>query len=283
MVVTDYDADRARFVVDSIPHEGRYIARRIDASSAAAITEAAPRVRRRPGHERGRPAVRDADLRRRAGRERQLHGHGDEPVAAQCRKAHSSSRASSSATSNLPRQPSGSSAGGWRWSAWAWIPVCRTSSPPRLRSNLFDADGVDEVHIRDGGDLAIPGFAFAPVFSIWTTIEECLNPPIVWNDGEWQHHRAVQRGRDVPLSRGHRRGRVRERRARGGAARAALAEVAARHLQVRAGQRTSSRSCARSTRSAWTAPTRSGQGSRGRRRVMFSPRSRPIRPSWAIG
>jgi saccharopine dehydrogenase-like NADP-dependent oxidoreductase len=44
---------------------------------------------------------------------------------------------------------------------------------------------VDEVHVRDGGDLAIPGFAFAPVFSIWTTIEECLNPPLVWEDGQW--------------------------------------------------------------------------------------------------
>ena len=36
-------------------------------------------------------------------------------------------------------------------------------------SHLFDE--VDEVHVRDGGDLRIPGFAFAPVFSIWTTIE----------------------------------------------------------------------------------------------------------------
>jgi len=49
--------------------------------------------------------------------------------------------------------------------------------------HLFDT--VDEVHIRDGGDLAIPGFAFAPVFSIWTTIEECLNPPVIWADGDW--------------------------------------------------------------------------------------------------
>jgi saccharopine dehydrogenase (NAD+, L-lysine-forming) len=48
-----------------------------------------------------------------------------------------------------------------------------------------DFDEVHEVHIRDGGDLEIPGFAFAPVFSIWTTIEECLNPPIVWEDGAW--------------------------------------------------------------------------------------------------
>ena len=53
------------------------------------------------------------------------------------------------------------------------------SSPRTRAKHLFD-DGVDEVHVRDGGDLEIPGFAFAPVFTIWTTIEECLNPPIVW-------------------------------------------------------------------------------------------------------
>jgi len=50
--------------------------------------------------------------------------------------------------------------------------------------NLFDE--IDEVHVRDGGDLAIPGYAFAPVFSIWTTIEECLNPPVLWHDGDWR-------------------------------------------------------------------------------------------------
>ena len=50
--------------------------------------------------------------------------------------------------------------------------------------HLFDE--IHEVHVRDGGDLAIPGYAFAPVFSIWTTIEECLNPPVVWADGAWQ-------------------------------------------------------------------------------------------------
>ena len=46
-------------------------------------------------------------------------------------------------------------------------------------------DEVHEVHVRDGGDLEIPGYAFAPVFSIWTTIEECLNPPVVWEEGAW--------------------------------------------------------------------------------------------------
>jgi saccharopine dehydrogenase-like NADP-dependent oxidoreductase len=43
---------------------------------------------------------------------------------------------------------------------------------------LFDS--IDEVHVRDGGDLTIEGHDFAPVFSIWTTIEECLNPPLIW-------------------------------------------------------------------------------------------------------
>jgi saccharopine dehydrogenase-like NADP-dependent oxidoreductase len=39
---------------------------------------------------------------------------------------------------------------------------------------------VDEVGVRDGADLVVEGYDFAPTFSIWTTIEECLNPPLIW-------------------------------------------------------------------------------------------------------
>jgi saccharopine dehydrogenase-like NADP-dependent oxidoreductase len=39
---------------------------------------------------------------------------------------------------------------------------------------------VDEVGVRDGADLVVDGYDFAPTFSIWTTIEECLNPPLIW-------------------------------------------------------------------------------------------------------
>ena len=39
---------------------------------------------------------------------------------------------------------------------------------------------IDEVGIRDGANLTVEGYDFAPTFSIWTTIEECLNPPVVW-------------------------------------------------------------------------------------------------------
>src|SRR3954451_12344580 len=39
---------------------------------------------------------------------------------------------------------------------------------------------IDELGVRDGADLSVRGHDFAPSFSIWTTIEECLNPPVVW-------------------------------------------------------------------------------------------------------
>ncbi len=39
---------------------------------------------------------------------------------------------------------------------------------------------IDEVGVRDGANLVVDGYDFAPTFSIWTTIEECLNPPVIW-------------------------------------------------------------------------------------------------------
>lgn len=46
---------------------------------------------------------------------------------------------------------------------------------------LFDE--IDEIGVRDGANLTVRGYAFAPTFSIWTTIEECLNPPVIWEKG----------------------------------------------------------------------------------------------------
>jgi saccharopine dehydrogenase (NAD+, L-lysine forming) len=42
---------------------------------------------------------------------------------------------------------------------------------------------ISEVGVRDGANLAVAGYDFAPTFSIWTTIEECLNPPVIWESG----------------------------------------------------------------------------------------------------
>ncbi|MFN4848379.1 MAG: saccharopine dehydrogenase C-terminal domain-containing protein [Rhodoluna sp.] len=43
---------------------------------------------------------------------------------------------------------------------------------------------IDEVSVKDGGNLEVRNeqgeVVFAPSFSIWTTIEECLNPPTIY-------------------------------------------------------------------------------------------------------
>ena len=50
--------------------------------------------------------------------------------------------------------------------------------------HLFDE--IDEIGVRDGANLQVRGHAFTPTFSIWTTIEECLNPPVIWEkDKGW--------------------------------------------------------------------------------------------------
>jgi saccharopine dehydrogenase-like NADP-dependent oxidoreductase len=42
---------------------------------------------------------------------------------------------------------------------------------------------IDEIGVRDGANLEVEGYEFAPSFSIWTTIEECLNPPVIYEKG----------------------------------------------------------------------------------------------------
>jgi saccharopine dehydrogenase-like NADP-dependent oxidoreductase len=49
---------------------------------------------------------------------------------------------------------------------------------------------IDEIGVRDGANLVVTDDEgkeiFAPSFSIWTTIEECLNPPLIWEkDRGW--------------------------------------------------------------------------------------------------
>ncbi|CAN5563235.1 saccharopine dehydrogenase NADP-binding domain-containing protein [soil metagenome] len=39
---------------------------------------------------------------------------------------------------------------------------------------------IHEIGVRDGADMTVRGYDFAPTFSIWTVIEECLNPPVIW-------------------------------------------------------------------------------------------------------
>ena len=82
------------------------------------------------------------------------------------------------------------------WESAGRLALCGIGVEPGL-SDVFAryaADhlfsDIDELGVRDGANLSVRGDdggeAFAPSFSIWTTIEECLNPPVVWErDRGW--------------------------------------------------------------------------------------------------
>jgi saccharopine dehydrogenase-like NADP-dependent oxidoreductase len=72
------------------------------------------------------------------------------------------------------------------WEAAGRLALCGIGVEPGLSDvfaryaadHLFSE--IDELGVRDGANLTVEGYDFAPSFSIWTTIEECLNPPVVW-------------------------------------------------------------------------------------------------------
>jgi saccharopine dehydrogenase-like NADP-dependent oxidoreductase len=72
------------------------------------------------------------------------------------------------------------------WSERGLLALCGIGVEPGLADvfaryaadHLFSS--IEEIGIRDGANLLVAGYDFAPSFSIWTTIEECLNPPVIW-------------------------------------------------------------------------------------------------------
>jgi saccharopine dehydrogenase-like NADP-dependent oxidoreductase len=79
-----------------------------------------------------------------------------------------------------------------QWTSAGRLALCGMGVEPGLADvfaryaadHLFSE--IDEIGIRDGANLVVDGYDFAPSFSIWTTIEECLNPPLIWEkDRGW--------------------------------------------------------------------------------------------------
>ncbi|HWS58803.1 MAG TPA: saccharopine dehydrogenase C-terminal domain-containing protein [Actinotalea sp.] len=77
-----------------------------------------------------------------------------------------------------------------QWSAAGRLALVGMGVEPGL-SDVFARYAADhlfsritELGTRDGANLVVRGDdgepIFAPSFSIWTTIEECLNPPVIW-------------------------------------------------------------------------------------------------------
>lgn len=61
--------------------------------------------------------------------------------------------------------------------------------------NLFDR--IDEIAVRDGSNLQIEGYEFAPSFSIWSVLEECTNPPVFWEKGPGWYTTELMSGTEI--------------------------------------------------------------------------------------
>jgi len=175
LVLADYDTERATALAASLNSGDRFPIERVDARDQGQIVELARRHR--------------SDLVMNAVDPRFLMPIFEAALEA---KVHYIDMAMSLSKQGGPKLGDEQFARAGAWEASGRLALVGMGMDPGL-SDVFAAhaakhlfDEIHEVHIRDGGDLAIPGYSFAPVFSTWTTIEECLNPPVVWSDGAWQ-------------------------------------------------------------------------------------------------
>ena len=141
---------------------------------------------------------------------------------------------------------------------------------------------IDEIGVRDGADLVVDGYDFAPTFSIWTTIEECLNPPVIYErERGWFTTPPFSEPEIFTFPAGIGAAQVRQRRARRGDPDPALDRRRAGDVQVRTRRRVHQRA-----QDAAEARPRVDRSGRGARRAGVAPRRRrrrrsPTRPSSA--
>ena len=93
---------------------------------------------------------------------------------------------------DMAMSDSGENMGSYQWKrAQKWekkglLAILGTGMDPGV-SDIFAKyaalelfDEIDEIGIRDGAALEVSGYEFAPSFSILDAIEECTDPPLVW-------------------------------------------------------------------------------------------------------
>jgi saccharopine dehydrogenase (NAD+, L-lysine-forming) len=175
-VVADYDESRARRAVEALGDD-RFVAAQVDASSAESVTALC--------HEHEITHVMNAVD------PRFVMPIFDGAFAAgvdYLDMAMSLSRPHPSA----PYEQTGVKLGDEQfekarlWEGAGRLALCGMGVEPGLSDvfaryaadHLFSE--IDELGTRDGANLTVDGYDFAPSFSIWTTIEECLNPPVIW-------------------------------------------------------------------------------------------------------
>ncbi|WGP08212.1 saccharopine dehydrogenase C-terminal domain-containing protein [Streptomyces sp. SH5] len=184
MVVTDYDLSRAEAAVAALGgDEGRFTALRVDASDGAAVAALIAEQR--------------CDILVNATDPRFVLSLFDAALAAGVDYLDMA-MSLSSPHPERPNEECGVKLGDGQFErAGAWeeagrLALVGVGVEPGL-SDVFARyaaeelfDEIEEIGVRDGANLTVEGYDFAPSFSIWTTIEECLNPPVVWEkDRGW--------------------------------------------------------------------------------------------------
>ncbi|HSE55252.1 MAG TPA: saccharopine dehydrogenase C-terminal domain-containing protein [Nocardioidaceae bacterium] len=183
MVVADYDEARASRAVAAVGDDPRFSAARIDASDAAAVAELvrANRITHVLNAVDPRFVMPIFDGA--------LAGGADYlDMAMSLSRPHPENPYSTTGVKLGDEQFAKAEA----WEAAGRLALVGIGVEPGL-SDVFAryaADRlfseIDEIGVRDGANLVVDGYDFAPSFSIWTTIEECLNPPVVWErDRGW--------------------------------------------------------------------------------------------------
>ncbi|WP_282688454.1 MULTISPECIES: saccharopine dehydrogenase C-terminal domain-containing protein [unclassified Streptomyces] len=184
MVVADYDLSRAEAAVAALGgDEGRFTALRVDASDRAAVAALIAEQR--------------CDILVNATDPRFVMPLFDAALAAGVDYLDMA-MSLSSPHPDRPYEECGVKLGDGQFErAGAWeeagrLALVGVGVEPGL-SDVFARyaaeelfDEIEEIGVRDGADLTVEGYDFAPSFSIWTTIEECLNPPVIWEkDRGW--------------------------------------------------------------------------------------------------
>jgi saccharopine dehydrogenase-like NADP-dependent oxidoreductase len=182
VVVADVDGDRASATVDECA-DARFVARALDASDAAAITALA-------AHERIDVVMNACDPRLNPS----IFAAAFDAGCHYIDMAMTLSKPDATRPHEVPGVMLGDDqfAASDRWRERGLLALVGMGVEPGL-SDVFAryaADHlfteIDQVGVRDGSNLVIDGYDFAPTFSIWTTIEECLNPPLIWErDRGW--------------------------------------------------------------------------------------------------
>jgi saccharopine dehydrogenase-like NADP-dependent oxidoreductase len=177
VAMADVALERARAVVARLGEPDRYSAERVDASNEADIVELIGRVRP------------DAVLNA-------CDPRFNEPIFDACLRARVTyldmAMTLSRPHPERPYELTGTMLGEYQlahneaWEQAEVLALVGIGVEPGL-SDIFARYAADELFskieeagVRDGADLTVEGYDFAPTFSIWTTIEECLNPPLIW-------------------------------------------------------------------------------------------------------